>query len=72
MAVGGQRRHIPVGPAHKGEADRQHGGCDQSSAGEHGMDQRPCHPPVAVVEWLDGLELGVDEPSLDQRWVSVA
>lgn len=60
----------------EGEADGQDARRCEPPAREDGVDERPPHPPVAVGERMDGLELRVDERRLHQwrvhRTVEVA
>ncbi|GAA2180241.1 hypothetical protein GCM10009785_10270 [Brooklawnia cerclae] len=44
----------------------------ETTPGEDGVDQRPPHTSVAVRERMDGLELSVDQPGLNDGRVPSA
>jgi hypothetical protein len=51
------------------QADRRDVVADLAPAAQDGVDERAAYPTVAVGERVDGLELSVGDPSLDDwRW----
>src|SRR5699024_3373349 len=71
VAVGRQGCEIGLGVGEKSRGDRNSGTGRRAILLEHRVHQSTSGAPVAVVEWVDRLELSVRDSGLrEQRYVS--